>query len=149
MIIFGLRKKKIVTQKGKRWIVKLFLYDDVPVCQKLPEALHTQSGNFSDRPLSSVIIFLTLFFFFSFFFFFFCPVDLRLSQPSNDDRYTLSASPTYSMLASVLFVEGLALRELSSTSSWCSLNLLCYCHVDYYSSVFELTGQGLTAERGI
>ena len=54
-----------ITRCKIRWIRRFFEYNDVPVVQGLPDNQHTQSGYFSHRRRSSLIIFQTLFLFIS------------------------------------------------------------------------------------
>ena len=71
---------------------------------------------FSDMPISSVIIFLTLsFFVFSW---------LNIIRTVNG-RSPHATCLTHSLLTSVLFVEGLSLLDSTFVSSQLSLNLLC------------------------
>ena len=60
--LLELREKKNVTQSNIRWIGRLFQYGNVPLCQELLDAQHTQSYYFSDLSKSSEIIFQTVLF---------------------------------------------------------------------------------------
>ena len=114
-ISFSLVKRKKNTMNKIRWIVKLFRFSDVPPHQKLPNAQHTHSHYFLDMFKFLVIIFQTHHPFS-------CSADLR----SFNQLMITIPHFIHLMLTSVLFVEGLPFLESSFTSSWLSLDLLCY-----------------------